>query len=155
MGLLETVNPNGEKTPFIDELVTADIIVNGVLQNPNNPLIFIDENDIDRFAKACLIIDISCSIGMGFSFARPTKFSDPIFQIGNINYYAVDHTPTLLWDSATWEISNSIIPYLQFIIEQTDNKVIHGAIDIKDGKILNRDILTYQNRSPIYPYRQL
>lgn len=154
-GMLETVNLYGEKTPFIDELAKADIIVNGVLQDSHHPLMFINDNEIVKFTKACLVIDISCSIGMGFSFARPTKISDPTFKIGNIKYYAVDHTPTLLWDSATWEISNSIIPYLPYIIEQIDNKVINDAIDIKDGKILNKEIISYQNRSLVYPYKQL
>ena len=155
MGVLETVNINGEKISFINELTTADIIVNGILQNPNDPLIFIGGNDIAEFTKTCLVIDISCAIGMGFSFAHPTNFSNPIFKIGKIKYYAVDHTPTLLWDSATWEISNCILPYLPYIVEQSDNKVLNDAIDIKDGKILNRDILSYQNRSLIYPYKQL
>ncbi|MHB1652513.1 MAG: Rossmann-fold NAD(P)-binding domain-containing protein [Desulfitobacteriaceae bacterium] len=154
-GVLETVNLNGEKTPLVNELATADIIVNGVLQNPNNPVIFINDNDIVKFTKTCLVIDISCAMGMGFSFAHPTNFSNPIFKIGNIKYYAVDHTPTLLWNSASWEISNGILPYLPYIVEQSDNKVLNDAIDIKDGKILNRDILSYQNRSLVYPYKQL
>ena len=154
-GVLETINLNGEKTPLVNELATADIIVDGVLQNLNNPLIFINDNDIVKFTKACLVIDISCSTGMGFSFAHPTNFSNPIFKIGNIKYYAVDHTPTLLWNSASWEISNGILPYLPYIVEQSDNKVLNDAIDIKDGKILNRDIITYQNRSLVYPYKQL
>ena len=154
-GLLETIHSNGEKTAFVDELATADIIVNGVLQNPNDPVIFIDDNDIFKFKKVCLIIDISCAMGMGFSFARPTDFSNPIFKVGNIRYYAVDHTPSLLWDSASWEISNSILPYLPYIVEQTDNKVLNDAIDIKDGKILNKDILSFQNRSVVYPYKLL
>ena len=154
-GVLKTVNLNGEIIPFINELATADIIVNGVLQNPNDPLIFINDNDIAKFTKTCMVIDISCAIGMGFSFAHPTNFSNPIFKIGKIKYYAVDHTPTLLWDSATWEISNCILPYLPYIVEQSDNKVLNDAIDIKDGKILNRDILSYQNRSLVYPYKQL
>jgi len=155
MGVLESINLNGEKVPFVNELATADIIVNGILQDSNNPLMFINDNDIAKFIKPCLVIDISCAIGMGISFAHPTKFSDPIFKIGNIKYYAVDHTPTLLWDSATWEISNAILPYLPYIVEQSDNKVLNDAIDIKDGKILNKDILTYQNRSLVYPYKQL
>ena len=154
-GVLETVSLNGEAVPFVDELTASDIIVNGVLQNPNDPLIFIGDEDIVKFTKPCLVIDISCSAGMGFSFAHPTKFTDPIVKIGKIKYYAVDHTPTLLWDSASWEISNGILPYLPYMVRQTDNKVITDAIDIKDGKILNRDILSYQNRSVVYPYKQL
>lgn len=154
-GVLEIVDLNGEKTPLINELATSDIIVNGVLQNPNNPLMFINDDDIVKFTKACLVIDISCALGMGFSFARPTDFTNPIFKVGNIKYYAVDHTPSILWDSASWEISNGILPYLPYIVEQSDNKVLNAAIDIKDGKILNKDILSYQNRSVVYPYKQL
>jgi N5-(carboxyethyl)ornithine synthase len=155
MGILEIVDENGERIPFVNELASADIIVNGVLQNPNNPVIFIDDKDIDQFAKECLVIDVSCAMEMGFSFARPTKFSDPIFKVGNIKYYAVDHTPTLLWDSASWEISNGILPYLPYIVNQSDNKVLKDATDIKDGNILNRDIISFQNRSLVYPYKQL
>jgi N5-(carboxyethyl)ornithine synthase len=153
--VIEMIDDNGEKIPFVDELTTADIIVNGVLQNPNNPEMFIRENDIDQFKKTCLIIDISCALGMGFSFAHPTKFSNPIFKIGKIKYYAVDHTPSLLWDSASWEISNGILPYLPYVVEQSANEVLNDAIDIKDGKILNREIFSFQNRSLVYPYKQL
>lgn len=155
LGIIETENSIGEKKPFVDELATADIIVNGILQNPNNPTIFIDSNDINKFTKSCLIVDISCALEMGFSFARPTTFLEPIIKIGKIKYYAVDHTPSLLWDSASWEISNGILPYLPCIVKQEYNKVLDDAIDIKDGKILNKDIFSFQNRSLVYPYRQL
>ncbi|MHB8129942.1 MAG: Rossmann-fold NAD(P)-binding domain-containing protein [Mobilitalea sp.] len=154
-GVIEIVYMNGDKTPFIEELTTADIIVNGVLQNPNNPDMYIIEDDIIKFTKTCLVIDISCALGMGFSFAQPTDFINPILKINKIKYYAVDHTPTLLWNSASWEISSSILPYLEYIVEQTDNKDLQDATDIKDGKILNRDILSFQNRSLVYPYKQL
>lgn len=154
-GRYEAVNVDGSRRLLIDELSAVDIIVNGILQDPLNPVVFINDDDVSRFTKACLAIDISCSRAMGFSFAYPTTFSDPIICIGNIKYYGVDHTPTLLWDSATWEISKAILPYLKDVVEKTDNKVLNDAVDIKDGKILNRDILVYQNRSKVYPYKQL
>lgn len=138
---------------LMEELIQADIIVNGILQNLNRPAIFIRESDIIKFKKECLIIDISSDTGMGFSFARPTTMMNPIFKKGNIVYYSLDHTPTLLWDSASWEISNCLIPYLNDFVEQNDNPVLNEAVDIRDGVILNKDILTFQNRSPIYPYK--
>lgn len=155
MEVLQSVNSSGEKTSLINELTTADIIVNGVLQDPIKPIIFINDNDIVKFKKACLVIDISCAEDMGFSFAKPTSFLNPIFKVGNIKYYSIDHTPSLLWNSASWEISNCILPYLPNIVEESDNKVITDAIDIKEGKILNRDIITYQNRALVYPYKRL
>jgi N5-(carboxyethyl)ornithine synthase len=142
-----------EKTPLIEELISSDVIVNGLLQDPNCPVFFIMDEDIPRFTRECLVVDISCDIGMGFSFACPTGFSNPVSKFGNITYYAVDHTPTLLWDSASWEISNGIMPYLLDMLNQTANKVLEDATDIRKGKVLNEDILVYQHRSPEYPHK--
>ena len=154
-GAFNVVSLLKEKTPLIHELISSDIIVNGMLQNPQIPVFFIKDKDIPQFTKECLVIDISCDIGMGFTFAYPTDFNNPVSKFGNITYYAVDHTPTLLWDSASWEISNGIMPYLQNLVEQSDNKVLSEATDIKKGIILNKDILAYQCRSPDHPYSQL
>jgi len=123
-----------------------------VLQKPNDPNVFIQDEDIIKFKKECLIIDISCDRGMGFSFANPTDFSQPLRKVGNISYYAVDHTPSLLWDSASWEISDSLIPYLGNFVEKRDDPVLNSAADVRDGIILNKDILLFQNRSFEYPY---
>jgi N5-(carboxyethyl)ornithine synthase len=151
-GAFNVIGTQEETTPLIEELTCADVVVNGLLQDPQNPVFFIQDEDIPKFTKECLVIDISCDIGMGFSFAHPTNFSNPVSKFGNITYYAVDHTPTLLWDSASWEISNGIMPYLQNLVEQTSNDVLTEATDIKKGKILNKDILAFQNRSVEYPY---
>ena len=64
-----------------------------------------------------LIVDVSCDEGMGFSWARPTSFSDPSFVVGdNVHYYAVDHSPSYLWNSATWEISEALLPHLRTVL---------------------------------------
>lgn len=61
-----------------------------------------------------MIVDVSCDAGMGFSWAKPTSFTDPTFTVGDgIHYYAVDHSPSLLWNSATWEISVALLPHLR------------------------------------------
>jgi len=37
-----------------------------------------------------------------------------MFTVGsNIHYYAVDHSPSLLWNFATWEISQALLPHLR------------------------------------------
>ena len=141
-----------ENTLLIDELAHSDIIVNAMLQDPNNPVIFIQDDDTPKFTNECLIIDVSCDNGMGFSFARPTGFINPVKRIGSITYYAVDHTPTLLWDSASWEISNSLMPYLPAFLAQKPNKVLDDATDLRQGKIFNLNILTYQHRAAEHPY---
>jgi len=154
-GALTVRTVNREVYPLLEVLTGADIIVNGIMQNPNDPLIFIRETDIPAFTRECLLVDISCDAGMSFSFAQPTSFNEPVFKKGKILYYAVDHTPTLLWDSASWEISNCVIQYLPHLIKGTTNKTLINATDMREGVVLNQDIISYQNRGSEYPYSVL
>jgi len=134
-----------------EDLYTADIIFNGVLQDVNTPLMFIaDERGLIKLKDNVNIIDISCDKGMGFYFAEPTSFESPIINLGRgINYYSVDHTPTYLWNAASREISSSLLPYLNTIINPEKwklNKSINDSIDILDGMIQNVNIIKFQKR---------
>ena len=78
------------------------------------PLTFMTDDDLADVAPGTLIVDVSCDEGMGFSWARPTTFAEPTFVVGdNVLYYAVDHSPSYLWNSATWEISEALLPFLR------------------------------------------
>lgn len=158
-GNLMSLHPEHEPRPFVEELVDADIIVNGILQDTDHPLMLVQEDQNDRLKPGCLIVDVSCDEGMGFSFAKPTDFEVPIFKFGSVYYYAVDHTPSYLWNAATWEISNSLTPYLPIIMGGPEkwkkSETIRRAIEIKDGIIQNPKITSFQNRSSEYPHREL
>ena len=150
------VEPDGSRHPFIDVLAEADVIVNGILQDPESPLTFMAAPDIDRLKPGCLILDISCDHGMGFPFATPTTFDKPTLRIGHVTYYGVDHTPSYLWDAATWVISEALLPHLATVMggahEWAKSGIISGAIEIRDGVIQNKKILTFQKRSADYPH---
>jgi alanine dehydrogenase len=138
-------------------LARHDLIVNCVLQDPNRPMMFLTERDLPGVAPGTLVIDVSCDAGMAFSWARPTDFDAPMFEVGErVRYYAVDHSPSYLWDSATWEISEALLPHLGTVLAGPEawaaDPTIGRAIEIQDGVIRNQDILTFQSRSPDYPH---
>jgi alanine dehydrogenase len=145
--------------PMVEALAEHDVIVNCFLQDPEAPYIFIKNKDLDRFPPGSLMIDVSCDEGMGFEWARPTDFSDPIHIVGDhVLYYAVDHSPSYLWDSASWEVSAALLPHLGTVMEgpgawQAD-ETIRRAIEIRDGVIQNPKILSFQDRSPDYPHER-
>ena len=148
---------DGEPLPMAPYLAQHDIVVNCVLQHTDEPLVFVTEADLAAFASGSLIVDVSCDEGMGFSWARPTPFGDPIFTVGdNVHYYAVDHSPSYLWDTATWEISEALLPHLRTVLAGPGvwaaHETIRRAIEILDGVIQNPRILSFQNRSPEYPH---
>jgi alanine dehydrogenase len=148
------------RVPLAAYLAGFDIVVNCVLQDTSAPLMFVTGGELAAFAPGSLIIDVSCDAGMGFSWARPTSFADPMFTVGsNIHYYAVDHSPSLLWNSATWEISEALLPHLKTVLGGPDawasDETIRRAIEIRDGIIQNPAILAFQHRDPEYPHPRL
>jgi len=80
-----------------------------------------------------------------------------MFTVGdNVHYYGVDHTPSYLWDSATWENSEALLPYLPVVMSGGDawdaDETIRRAIEIRDGVVQNPDILSFQHRADAFPH---
>ena len=147
----------GGRVPLAPFLAEHDIVVNCVLQNTDAPMMFVTADELGSFAPGSLIVDVSCDEGMGFSWARPTSFTEPMLTVGrNVHYYAVDHSPSYLWDSATWEISEALLPLLPAVLAGPRawdaSDTIRRAIEIRDGVIQNPHILSFQHRSPDYPH---
>ncbi|MET1051045.1 MAG: N(5)-(carboxyethyl)ornithine synthase [Mycetocola sp.] len=157
---LSTVIDGDERKPLAPYLAEHDIVVNCTLQDPNNPVIYLQTSDLALFEPGSLIVDVSCDEGMGFEWATMTSFDDPMFEVGNhIRYYAVDHTPSHLWDSATWEVSEALLPFLRTVMDgptdQDRNETVRRAVEIRDGVIQNPAILAFQHRSAEYPHPAL
>ncbi|MBJ7538725.1 N(5)-(carboxyethyl)ornithine synthase [Marinomonas transparens] len=153
------VEHDGSERPLNELISETDIIVNGTYQETDHPTNFIIESEAAYLKPNSLIIDVSCDEGMGFFFAKPTSFKDPMFQYNTTDYYAVDHTPSYLWESATRSISAALIVYLENVLEGRENwqenETIRRAINIDEGIIKNPLILSFQNRELTPPYGPL
>lgn len=150
----------GSRIPLAAFLAEHDIVVNCVLQDTDAPLMFATAGELGSFVPGTLIVDVSCDEGMGFSWARPTSFTEPMFTVGdNVRYYGVDHSPSHLWDSATWEISEALLPLLTPVLAGPGSwdadDTVRRAIEVRDGVIQNPRILSFQQRSPGFPHQPL
>ena len=143
------------RIPLSDFLAGHDIVVNCVLQDTDAPLMFVTAGELGSFARGSLIVDVSCDEGMGFSWARPTTFAEPMITVGdNVSYYAVDHSPSYLWNSSTWEISEALLPHLGAVLAAlrrgTRTTRSGGPSRSATGSSSTR-ILSFQHRSPDFP----
>ena len=157
-GRLLVVTDAGD-VPIVELLAEHDVVVNCVLQDPDSPYLFVSYDDLGRFRPGSIVVDVSCDAGMGFEWARPTSFEDPMFDVGDgIHYYAVDHSPSFLWDAATWEISEALLPYLATVLAGPEawgaDTTIARAIEIRDGVVQNPKILSFQGRARDYPHEK-
>ncbi len=146
-----------EPGPLAEMLAQYDVVVNCMLQDTEEPLTFVMNEDLDLFARGTLFVDVSCDAGMGFEWARPTSFAEPMFGIGDdLHYYGVDHSPSYLWNSATWENSEALLEYMPIVMAGADawdgSETIRRAIEIREGRVQNPRILSFQGRAAAYPY---
>lgn len=150
------VEHDGSRRSLSNLISETDIIINGIFQDTQDPTDFIIEEESSFLKPNSLIIDVSCDEGMGFFFAKPTTFKKPMFKYKTVDYYAVDHTPSYLWESATRSISGALIVYLSTVIAGSEaweeNETIRKAINIDNGVIKNDIILSFQNRELEYPH---
>lgn len=157
---LSNVNTDEGRVPLAPFLAAVDIVVNCTLQDPEAPLTYLRTKDLAAFRRGSLIIDVSCDEGMGFEWARPTTFAEPMLTVGeSTNYYCVDHSPSYLWNAATWEISEALLPFLRTVMggppAWATDATIDRAAEIRDGHVLNPAILAFQRRSPTFPHPAL
>ncbi|MGZ4446823.1 MAG: N(5)-(carboxyethyl)ornithine synthase [Nocardioides sp.] len=146
------------REPLAAYLAENDIVVNCTLQDTAAPLTYLRTADLAAFRPGSLVVDVSCDLGMGFEWARPTTFDDPTFTVGDhVSYYAVDHSPSYLWGSATWENSNALIPFLRQVLEGgaswDADETLRRAIEVRDGVVVNPAILAFQGREDAPPHR--
>jgi len=150
------VEHDGSERPLSDLINESEIIVNGIFQEPGHPLMFVSEDEVASLMPGSVIIDVSCDEGMGFSFAKPTSFKNPMFKVGKVDYYAVDHTPSYLWESASRSISAALVVHLKTVLQGSEgwqqSDTIRRAINLDAGVIQKPDILSFQNREALYPH---
>ncbi len=150
------IEHDGSERALCDLISESDIIINGTYQDPDNPFNFVTKEEEACLKPGCLIIDVSCDEDMGFFFAKPTTFDDPMFKVGKVDYYAVDHTPNYLWESASRAISAALIVHLPTVMagraSWQANETINRAVNIDAGIVQNARILSFQNRQESYPH---
>jgi len=153
---LIVVEHDGSERSLLDVIHESEIIVNGTYQDTDDPIDYVKEDEKSTFKPGTLIIDVSCDEGMGFYFAKPTTFKKPMIAIDRIDYYAVDHTPSYYWESASRSISAALLVHLPSVVSGYENwnknKTIKNAVNIKRGVVVKDAILRFQGREKNYPH---
>jgi N5-(carboxyethyl)ornithine synthase len=153
------VEHDGTSRPLTELIAESEIIINGTYQDTANPFMYVNESEVACLRPGCLIIDVSCDAGMGFFFAKPTTFQKPMFKVGRVDCYAVDHTPNFLWESASRSISAAMIVYMDVVLggpaSWQASETIRRAINIEAGVVQKPHVLSFQGRSLSYPHAPL
>jgi N5-(carboxyethyl)ornithine synthase len=130
-----------------EELGSYDVIVNCVLWDVFRKDKLIYRNDLKNMKIGAMIIDITCNNGLEIETTHPTTIDKPAYYAEGILHYAVDHTAALFHKTASESISTEIKKYVDDLIEGNNNEVLTKGTIIKNGKIIDENIVKYQERS--------
>lgn len=130
-----------------ENLYKYDLIVNCVLWDVKRRDHIIYREDIKKMRKGSMIIDVSCDEKGAIETSHPTTIDNPIYLVDNIIHYAVDHTPSIFYQTFSLECSKTITEYINDLVLEKDNEVLKNATIIGNGKILDQKIKIYQRRS--------
>lgn len=129
-----------------DELGQYDVIANCVLWDVMRKDHIIYRDDLKRMKRNSMIIDVSCDRNGGIETSIPTTIEDPTYVVDGVLHYVVDHTPALFHKTFTWNNSEVIWRYINELQSENYGKVLSDALIIKDGEIVDQEIIEFQNR---------
>jgi len=116
---------------------------------------FLTVEDLPSLAPGTFVVDGSCDESMGFSWARPTS-SEESTLMGRRHVLRRRSQPSYLWDSASWEISEALLPHVRDVIGRPATRdaslTLERAVEIRDGVLVDPAILAFQGRGPDYPH---
>lgn len=114
-----------------------DVIVNGVSWDISRKDHIIYGEDLKRMKKNSMIIDISCDRAGCVESSIPTTIESPTYFSEGVLHYVVDHTPSLLFYTASKAFGDVLVEYVDEIIEDAvySNDTIKNATIIKSGVV--------------------
>ena len=129
-----------------DELYRYDVVVNALLWDTSRKDHIIYREDLKRLRPNALIIDVSCDRAGAVETCIPTTIEEPTYVVDGVMHYAVDHTPSLFYKTASTGISEEVCKYLDQLILDEPGKVLLDSVGIKNGEILDQKIIDFQGR---------
>lgn len=113
---------------FQEELPQYDVIINAILWDLKRTDHIMYRKDLQRLKKNAIIIDVSCDRAGAIETSIPTTIANPTYMVDGILHYVVDHTPSLLYRTASYSISAEIAKYVDDLIENRANATLEASV---------------------------
>jgi hypothetical protein len=153
-----TLGESGQ-VPLAAYLAGFDIVVNCVLQHTDAPLMFVTDDDLAAFSPARSSSTCRATRGWASAGHSPHRLRTPCSPWAATSITTPWTTARRCWNSATWEISQALLPHLRTVLGGPgvwdSDQTIRRAIEIRAGIIQNPNILSFQHRAAQYPHPRL
>ncbi|HUN65011.1 MAG TPA: alanine dehydrogenase [Bacteroidota bacterium] len=115
----------------------ADVVIGAILIKGERAPHVVTEEMVRSMKPGSIIIDVSIDQGGCCATSRPTTLENPVYVLHDVIHYCVPNMPANVARTATFGLTNALLPYLQHILL----KGLDGALREDQG--LSRGVCTY------------
>tara|TARA_Y100000310_G_scaffold47186_1_gene43779 strand:+ start:9063 stop:10178 length:1116 start_codon:yes stop_codon:yes gene_type:complete len=115
----------------------ADLVVGGVLLIGAKAPFVVTEEMVKTMQPGSVIVDVSIDQGGCIETAKPTKHSDPVYEIHGVTHYCVTNMPGAYPRTSTIALTNATLPYALKLAEK-------GLEALKEDEGLGKGLNTYK-----------
>ena len=123
----------------------ADVVIGAVLIKGERAPHLITEAMVQLMKPGAIVIDVSIDQGGCIATSRPTTLENPTYVLHNVIHYCVPNIPASVARTATYGLTNALLPYLLEITQ----KGLHRALQENAG--LARGVCTYHGACVNWP----
>ncbi|MGH7808547.1 MAG: alanine dehydrogenase [Thermodesulfobacteriota bacterium] len=122
------------------ELKDSDLVIGAVLVTGAKAPRVITKEMISEMEPGSVFVDVAIDQGGCSETSRPTNLDYPTFNVDGVVHYCVTNIPSLASRTASYSLSNNILPYL---LKIADGKVgadeaLKKGINVDRGRLLLR-----------------
>lgn len=119
-------------------LHNADAVIGAVLIKGERAPHVITEEMVKQMKHGSIIIDVSIDQGGCVETSRPTTIENPTYVLHNVIHYCVPNMAANVARTATYGLTNALLPYISEIAEKGIDRAI------KENEGLSHGVCTYK-----------
>ena len=131
------------KENIAEHVKDADLVVGGVLLHGAKAPFIVTEEMVKTMQKGSVIVDVSIDQGGCIETAKPTKHSDPIYEVHGVIHYCVTNMPGAYPRTSTIALTTATLPYALKLAEKGIN-VLKEDQGFGKGVNTHKGFITYK-----------
>jgi alanine dehydrogenase len=146
-------------TQYLNQAIpSADVIIGAMMADGARSPVVVSEDLVASMRPGSVIVDAVIDQGGCIETSRPTTHSDPVYRLHDVIHYCVPNMPSKAARTATYALTNVLVPYLIQIGEAGSiNEALWRSTGLRSGTYVYRRHLTKKSLANLFgmPYRDI
>lgn len=136
----------------------ADVVIGAVMSAGARSPVLVSDDMVASMRPGSVIVDAMIDQGGCIETSHPTTHSEPVFRKHNVIHYCVPNMPSNAAHTATYALSNVLVPYILKIGQTASlNEALWNDAGLRNGTYVYRRHLTKKSLATLFgmPHRDI